>query len=201
MTIDERIPTMSSAATASPPASRDDLVPPGSWRVREESEIGFAVKGLGRTVKGRFGSFDASVVHAPGDGVMASGSVEVASIDTGIAKRDKHLRSADFFDAANYPQITFGSRRIVADGDRYDVPGTLTIKGVSQDVSLIGRRLPPAPGDGGETVRIAAEATINRHDFGVKAPQRVELFGLAVGAHVKITLRVVAVSDDRSAID
>jgi polyisoprenoid-binding protein YceI len=191
---------MSSSPTIAPPSARDVIVPTGSWRVSEESEIGFAVKGLGRTVKGRFGSFSGRVVHVTGDAVIASGSVEVASIDTGIGKRDDHLLSADFFDAANHPEITFASRRIIAMGDRYDIPGTLTIKGVSQDVSFIARLLPPAPGDGIHTIRIAADATINRHDFGVKAPERVELFGLGVAAHVKIMLRVVAVSDDRPAI-
>jgi polyisoprenoid-binding protein YceI len=192
---------MSTSPTISPPEARDALVPPGSWQVSEESEIGFALRGPGRTVKGRFGSFRGRVVHVTGDAVIASGSVEVASIDTGIAKRDDHLRSADFFDAANHPEITFASRRIIAEGDRYDIPGTLTIKGVSRDVSLIGRLLPPAPGDRIDTIRIAAEAMINRHDFGIKAPERVELFGLTAGARVKIRLLVVAVSDDRPAID
>jgi polyisoprenoid-binding protein YceI len=192
---------MSSSPTISPPTANEDLVPAGSWRIGDESRIGFAIKGLGRTVNGRFGSFSGRLIHGAGDGVMASGSVDVASIDTGIAKRDKHLRSADFFDAEQHPQITFGSRRIIAEGDRYDIPGTLTIKGVSRDVSLLGRRLAAAPGDASGTIRIAAEATINRHDFGVTAPQRVELFGLATGAHVKIVLQVVAVSDDRAAND
>src|ERR1700726_1744851 len=141
MTIEERHRSMSTSPTLSPPAAGDALVPPGSWRVSEESQIGFAVRSLGRTVNGRFGSFSGRVVHGTGDGVMASGSVEVASIDTGIAKRDDHLRSADFFDAANHPRITFSSRRIIPDGDSYDIPGTLTIKGVSHDVSLIGRLL------------------------------------------------------------
>jgi polyisoprenoid-binding protein YceI len=189
---------MSSSATISPATAREDLVPPGSWRVDEESRIGFTVRSLGRTVKGHFGSFSGRLVHGAGDGVMASGSVEVASIDTGVAEWDDHLRSAEFFDAANHPQITFGSRRIIAERDRYDIPGTLTIKGVSQDVSLIGRLLPPSPGDGGETIRIAAETTINRHAFGINAPPGYELFGLLAAAHVKIRLLVVAVPDDRA---
>jgi polyisoprenoid-binding protein YceI len=192
---------MSSPAAISPPAAGEDLVPPGSWRVSEESRIGFAVKALGRTLEGRFGSFDGRVTHGPGDGVMASGSAQVASIDTGIGKRDDDLRSADFFDAANHPEITFSSRRFVRDGDSYDIPGTLTIKGVSEDMSFLGKLLRPAPDDASGTIRIAAEATINRHTFGIKAPARVELFGLALAAHVKIRLLVVAVSDDRGAID
>ncbi len=192
---------MSTSPTLSPSAAGDALVPPGSWRVGEESLIGFTVRSLGRTVKGHFGSFSGRVVHGAGDGVMASGSVEVASIDTGVADWDDRLRSAEFFDAANHPQITFASRRIIAEGHRYDIPGTLTIKGISQDVSLIGRLLPPSPGDGTETIRVAAEATINRHAFGVNAPRGYELFGLLAAAHVKIRLLVVAVSDDRAAID
>jgi polyisoprenoid-binding protein YceI len=201
MTIEERARAMSTSPTVFPPAAADALVPPGSWRISDDSLVGFAVRSLGRTVKGRFGSFGGRVVHGAGDGVLASGSVEVASIDTGVSERDAHLRSADFFDAANHPRITFASRRIIADGDSYDIPGTLTIKGISQDVSLIGKLLPSAPGDGDETIRIVAGATINRHAFGIKAPPGVELFGLAVAAHVKIRLLVVAVFDERAVID
>jgi polyisoprenoid-binding protein YceI len=192
---------MSTQATISAPAAGEALVPPGSWRVSEESEIGFTVRSLGRAVKGRFASFSGRVVHGAGDGVMASGSVDVASIDTGNAERDEHLRSSDFFDAANHPLITFASRRIIALGDRYDIPGTLTIKGVSQDVSLIGRLLAPEQLDAGERIRIAAEATINRHDFAVKAPAGIEVFGLGVASHVKLRLLVVAVPDDGASID
>lgn len=192
---------MSTSRTVSAPAAGDALVPPGSWRVSEESLIGFTVRSLGRAVNGHFGSFSGRLVHGAGDGVMASGSVEVASIDTGVAERDDHLRSSDFFDVANHPLITFRSRRIIADGDSYDIPGTLTIKGVSKDLSLIGSLLPPVPGDGSETMRIAAEATINRHDFGIKAPAGIEVFGLAVAAHVKLRLLVVAVADDGAGID
>jgi polyisoprenoid-binding protein YceI len=191
---------MSTSPTISRPALADGLVPTGSWRVTDESQIGFSIRALGRTLKGRFGSFSGRLVHEPGVGALASGSVEVASIDTGIAKRDQHLRTADFFDAANYPLIEFSSRAMIAEGERYDIPGTLTIKGVSQDVSLIGKLLRPVPGDDSNTIRVAAEATINRHDFGVKAPARIELFGLAAAAHVKIELLVVAVADDRATI-
>jgi polyisoprenoid-binding protein YceI len=192
---------MSVFATLSPRATGDTLVSGGSWRVGEESVIGFHVRSHGRTVKGRFGTFDGRLVHGSGDGVMASGSVVVASVETGVAKRDDHLRSADFFDVANHPQITFASRRVIRRGDSYDIPGTLTIKGVSQDVSLIGRLLPRAPGDDSETTRLVAEATINRHTFGIKAPSRFELLGFGVGAHVKIELEIVVLPDDRAAIE
>ena len=191
---------MSTSTTAARPTETEELVPIGSWRVTEASHIGFAIKSLGRTVKGRFGSFSGHLVHGEGDGVMASGSVEAASIDTCNGKRDDHLRSADFLDAANHPQITFASRRVIADGERYEIPGTLTIKGVSQDVALVGTLLPAAPGDDGYTIRIGVETTINRHDYGVKAPPAIEMFGLFVSAHVKIELEVVAVADPRPTI-
>src|ERR1700737_944760 len=192
---------MSTSPTVSPPAVGEPLVPLGSWRVSEESEVGFLVRSLGRAVKGRFASFSGRLVHGGGDDVMASGAVEVARIDTGTPEGDDHLRSSDFFDAANHPLITFASRHIIALGDRYDIPGTLTIKGVPKDVSLIGKHVVPEPSDGVETIRIAAEVTINRHDFGVKAPAGIEVFGLAVAPHVKLRLLVVAVSDAAASID
>jgi polyisoprenoid-binding protein YceI len=200
VTFEERLPEMSTSATTARPTEAEELVPVGSWRVTEASQIGFAVKGLGRTVNGRFGSFSGRLVHGGDDGAMASGSVDVASIDTGIVKRDDHLRSADFLDAANHPQITFASRRIIADGERYEIPGTLTIRGISQDVALVGTLLPAEPGDDSDTIRIAAETTVNRHDYGVKAPPAIEMFGLLVGAHVKIKLEIVAVTDARATI-
>lgn len=187
---------MSIFPTLSRPQDVQALVPPGRWSVAPESIVGFSVRSLGRTVRGSFGSFSGHLIHRRDDGVMASGSVDVASIDTGNAQRDEHLRSADFFDAANHPLIAFESRRIIPDGERFDIPGTLTIRGVSHDVSLIGRRLAPETGDGSGTVRISAEATIDRHAYGVRAPAGIELFGLLVAAHVKITLLLVAVLDD-----
>jgi polyisoprenoid-binding protein YceI len=192
---------MSSTPVVSPPSDSHALVPPGSWRISGESRIGFTVRSLGRPVRGRFRSFRGRLVHGAGDGVMASGSVEVASIDTGNAKRDDHLRSADFFDAANHPRITFASRRIIAEGHGYDIPGMLTMKGVSKDVSLVGRRIAPEPGDQRGTIRIVAEATINRHDFGVTAPTRIEVFGLTLSPHVKLRLLVLAVSDDDEPVE
>jgi polyisoprenoid-binding protein YceI len=187
---------MSIFPTLSSPEDVEALVPSGSWSVTEDSVVGFAVRSIGGTVNGRFGAFSGRLVHGRDDGVMATGSVDVASIDTGNTERDEHLRSADFFDVENHPQISFGSRRIIAEGDRFDIPGTLTIKGVSHDVSLIGRLLPAEPGDGSDKIRIAAEATIDRHAYGIRAPARVELFGLAVAPHVKIRLLLVAVSGD-----
>jgi polyisoprenoid-binding protein YceI len=197
--IEERLPTMSSSPTISPPAAANAPLARGTWQITQESLIGFSIKSLGRTVKGRFGSFSGQLLSGDGDGLLASGSVEIASIDTGIVRRDKHLRSADFFDGANHPQITFASRPITTEGERYEIPGTLTIKGASRDVSLVGKLLAPAPGDDSDTIRIAAETMIDRSDFGVKAPARVELFGLAVAPQVTISLLIVAVREDAGA--
>jgi polyisoprenoid-binding protein YceI len=128
---------------------------------------------------------------------MVSATIDVPSIDTGVGARDAHLRSADFFDAANFPEITFASRRIIGFNGRYDIPGAITIKGITRDISLAGRTLPPEPGDGDRTVRLAADGVINRTDFGVRAPAGIEGFGLTVARHVKLSLLIVAIAEER----
>jgi polyisoprenoid-binding protein YceI len=198
---------MSATAVAPPPllahpadadleeiAPSEGIVPIGTWTIAEGSHLGFTVRSLALPVRGSFGSFHGQIVHRAGEGAMVSGSVDVASLDTGVGARDAHLRSSDFFDAAAYPEITFASRRIIGHDGHYDIPGALTIKGVMRDVSLTGRVLPPEPGDGDQTVRIAADGVIDRTAFGVKAPARVEGFGLTVARRVKLHLLIVAVA-------
>ena len=91
------------------------------------------------TVKGRFGSVQATVQGGPDDPLSASAEAEisVASIDTGNADRDAHLRSADFFDAERYPSIRYASRSVrrIAD-DQFEVEGNLTIRDVTRPVTL-----------------------------------------------------------------
>ncbi len=122
--------------------------------------------------------------------VQAEATIEVASINTREPKRDEHLRSADFFDAATYPKITFKSKRVQnINGNKFDLVGDLTIRGVTKEVVLNVEATPIIKGISGET-RIGAQATtkVNRQNFGVKWNRALDAGGVAVGDEVQITL-------------
>ena len=92
------------------------------------------------------------------------------SISTRETDRDNHLKSADFFDVANYPEISFKSNKVAAAGDGYKVTGDLTIHGVSKEVTLDVESVSDEVKDGWGFVRRGTEAKtrVNRHDFGLK---------------------------------
>ena len=120
-------------------------------------------------------------------------SIGAASIDTNNAKRDEHLRSADFLDSASYPVITFVSKKIVvADGQLRQVIGDLTIRGTTREVTLSVDELTPAIKDPwGNTRRGAtASAEINRKDFGLTWNKALETGGVVVGDEVRIALGI-----------
>jgi len=143
-------------------------------------------------VRGEFGKISGKVTF---DGknyatVKAEAAIEVASINTREPKRDDHLRSADFFDAASYPKITFKSKRVEGvSGRKFTLVGDLTIRGTTKEVALRVEATPIVKGMGGET-RIGAQATtkVNRQDFGVKWNRTLDGGGVVVGDEVQITL-------------
>ena len=119
-------------------------VPPGTWTVDPiHSSVGFKIKHMMiATVRGQFTEFEGTIVAAEDDPANshAMGTVKVASIDTGNADRDAHLRSPDFFDAERYPEITFESTRIRhVSGGTFSLAGNLTIKGVTREVETGGQ--------------------------------------------------------------
>lgn len=121
-------------------------------------------------------------------------SIKAASVDTGVAPRDEHLRSADFFDVANHPEITFRSRAIERRGDSaYRVVGDLTIKGVTRpvefDVTVLGfyRSM-----KGARRVGFAGSTTINREDWGLTWNVALEAGGWLVGKEIRIEFEVAA---------
>lgn len=120
-------------------------------------------------------------------------TIGAASIDTNNAKRDEHLRSADFLDSASYPAITFVSKKIVVEGGQLrQVTGDLTIRGTTREVTLSVDELTPAIKDPwGNTRRGAtASAEINRKDFGLTWNKTLETGGLVVGDEVRIALGI-----------
>jgi polyisoprenoid-binding protein YceI len=158
------------------------------------SNVEFAVRHLMiSTVRGRFSDVTGTVQLDADDPANSTidVTINVASIDTRQEQRDEHLRSADFFDAANFPVLTFKSTRIHRDGDGFQVNGDLTIRGVTRPVTLRvteeGRTRDPW---GGERIGYAAATKINRRDFGLTWNQVLEAGGFAVGDEVKIGVDV-----------
>lgn len=148
-------------------------------------------------VKGRFGSFKGQITGDPADWTSAKVevSVDVASIDTRTEDRDNHLRSADFFDVARFPEMRFVSREIKKTGEgKYAVEGDLTIRDVTcpvtLDVTFEGSGKDPW---GGERVAFSATGRINRKDFGLTWNAPLEAGGVLVGEEVDIVIEVEAV--------
>ncbi len=120
-------------------------------------------------------------------------SIDVASINTGVNKRDDHLRSPDFFDVAKFPAMTFVSTRVEKAGPgKLTVTGNLTIKGVTRPVVLRVDGLTPEVRDPWGHIRRGASATttINRRDFGITWNKSMDNGGVVVGEEVAIQLEV-----------
>jgi polyisoprenoid-binding protein YceI len=159
------------------------------------SNVEFSVRHLMiTTVKGRFSDISGTVRSHDAD--PAKGDVDITigipSIDTREPQRDTHLRSADFFDAENFPFMTFKSHRIEnGEGTSFRLIGDLTIRGVSRtvplDVTSEGRTKDPW---GGERSGFSATARIKRSEFGLTWNQVLEAGGVAVGDDVKISIDV-----------
>ncbi len=149
----------------------DINVSTGTWTLDPtHTEIGFTVRHIISKVRGKFDTFEGTVVTA--DDITASSvkvSFDLSSINTGTAQRDEHLRSSDFFDADNQDQATFVSTGVVKkDGNEFVVTGDLTIKGISKtvelDVDFLGEGSDPW---GGTRVGVEAKTEISRKDFDI----------------------------------
>jgi polyisoprenoid-binding protein YceI len=168
-----------------------------SWRIDPaHSHVEFAVRHLMiSTVKGAFGDVRGTVWVDDSDArtILVDITIQVASIDTRQEQRDAHLRSADFFDAARFPTITFRSR--VLEGNHHDrefrLVGDLTIRDVTRevvlDVSSEGRLTDPW---GAERAGFSAQGKIDRTDFGLTWNQALEAGGVLVGNEIKISIEV-----------
>ena len=163
--------------------------------------VEFAVKHMMvTTVRGRFGQVSGTIELDEEDLTRSSAEVTipVASIDTREEQRDAHLRSADFFDAENHPNMTFRTRSIERAGeDEYRVTGDLTIRGVTREVVLDARLEGRAKKPTGEDViGLTASTSIDREDYGLKWNVALEAGGWLVGKEVRISLDVQAIRQD-----
>ena len=176
-----------------------------AWQIDTvHTHIGFSVRHMMvTTVRGQFKSYRGNVQLDDKDFTRSSfqGEIDVASIDTGNDDRDNHLRTNDFFDAANYPKITFKSSRIEAKSEgEYVVHGDITIRGITKPIALEVEYLGTSKNPYGKTVAgFSARGTLNRKDFGVNFNAVLETGGVAVAETVKLELDVEAVAVEATA--
>jgi polyisoprenoid-binding protein YceI len=173
-----------------------------TWTIdRAHTHVEFAVKHLMiATVKGRFADVAGSVAFDPDqpERGQANVTITVDSIDTREPKRDAHLRSPDFFDAATFPTMQFTSRRIQGDArGRFTLVGDLTIRGTTREIALDvvneGRVSDPW---GAERLGFSATGRLNRSDYGLTWNVALEAGGVLVGDEVRIVIEMELVRDE-----
>ena len=156
------------------------------------SEIAFSVRHMVfAKTRGSFRTWSGTLDGDAGGRITTLGvDVDVESIDTREAQRDTHLRSADFFDAANHPKMTFRSTAVRGDtAGKFQVDGELTIRGTARPVTLDAEFTGGGKDPWGNTRRgYRASTRINRSDYGLNWNQTLELGGVLVGEQVDIEI-------------
>ena len=169
------------------------------WEIdSSRSAVRFAVRHLVLSkTRGRFSRWSGTVMVPDGDFKRATVDVviDASSIDTGVVRRDQHLRSSDYFDVTRYPQITFTGRHVSAEPEgRLRVVGTLTIKGLTREVTLAvvpnGRTLEPW---GKQRVGFSATTSIDRREFGFTGNPALDTGGVVIGERIDVEIEVDAV--------
>lgn len=168
-----------------------------TWKIDSaHSEIGFKVKHLMiSTVKGFFGEFEGTLEASDNtfSDVKISFSANTSSVNTKNTGRDEHLKSAEFFNSAEFPLITFTSTSVEAAGEKLKVTGDFTMKGTTQSINLdatvhgIGTGI-----DGKEVAVFEVTGSINRKDFGLNWNAALETGGVAVSDEVMFDIHIEA---------
>ena len=171
------------------------------WNIDpSHTEIGFKVKHLViSTVSGKFASFKGEVTDDKDDFTDAkiSFSADIASLTTGNEQRDGHLKSPDFFDAANHPQLTFESTKVEKKGDSdYKVTGDLTIRGTKKSIVLDAEYGGQQTDFYGNTVAgFELTGKLNRKDFGLLWNGITEAGSIVVSDEVRLVLAAEIVKE------
>ena len=169
----------------------------GTWDIdATHSTVGFSVRHMMVSkVRGYFREFSGEIVTAEDPSQSrVEATIVLSSIDTRQEQRDAHIRSADFFDVENHPQMTFRSTAVRTDGADWFVDGELTIKGITKPVTLeleLNGFGPDAYG--GTRAGFSAKTEINRNDFGVDIKMPMDGGGVVVGDKITVELEIEAV--------
>ena len=173
------------------------FIPSGTWAVDpSHSRMEFQVKHLGiATVRGHFSRFEGTIEIGEDREGRAYGTVDATSVDTNDEKRDGHLRSADFFDAEQYPEIRFASEAITRTGDdAFQITGELTLRGVTRELTLdaqiTGTEEDPW---GNERVGLEVSGELDRVGYGMTFNQALGSGNVLVSDKVKLRLDISAV--------
>ncbi len=169
----------------------------GSYDIdAKHSHIGFRVTHMGLAeVPGAFRDFSGSINYDGKDVSKSSVNftAKVTSVDTGVAPRDEHLRKAEFFEVEKYPDMTFKSTKVEKKGDKWEVTGDFTLKGVTKQITIpftVNGMMKDAKGN--VKMGISAQTMINRQDYGVKYGNKLPDGTLALSDMVKIDLQLEA---------
>lgn len=166
------------------------------WNIdKSHSSINFAVDHL--VISETTGKFEDYTVNAKSDrtdftDVVFDFTAQINSVNTDDAKRDEHLKSADFFDQKNYPVITFKSKKFIkVKGNVYKVTGDLTMHGITKTVTLSAKfgGIIKDPW-GGTRAGLKVFGEIDRYDFGLKYNSVLEAGGLSIGQMIRITCNI-----------
>ena len=181
-----------------PTTAIDDLT--GDYTIdTSHSRLGFVARhAMVTKVRGQFGAFEgtARIDEANPSASKVDLTIQVASVDTGSADRDGHLKSGDFFDVETYPTITFTSTDVKRDGSDWAVTGDLTIKDVTKPVTIEFEQTGSARDPFGNLrVGFEGETTINRKDWGLTWNAALETGGVLVSEKIKLEFDVSAIQN------
>jgi len=158
------------------------------------SSVGFSIRHIFSKVPGSFDKFSGTIEYDPANPTAASVKVEIdpVSINTKTQKRDDHLRSADFFDVAQFPAMSFQSTKVTkGEGNALSVEGNLTMHGVTKPVTLAVTFLGAGPAMGGQRAGFEATTKIDRKEFGIVWNKVIDT-GALLGDDVAIAIGIEA---------
>jgi polyisoprenoid-binding protein YceI len=172
----------------------------GKWNLDPmHSTIGFTISHMMiNDVHGTFNQSEGTVIVDEKDFRKSSVNfkAKVASIDTNVEMRDKHLRSADFFDVEKYPEMTFRSTRVDRTSTGFSATGIFTLKGVQKRIVIpFTAKGPITDPQGAKRASVRSRFTINRQDYGIKYNSVLDNGSLSIGNTVNVVLDLEAVKE------